>query len=61
MKKLVRNLFCSSILMLSGVAIAEVAVIVNPANGDTITKDDIQKVIVDSGYYSEKAAAAVSH
>lgn len=44
MKKLVRNLFCSSILMLSGVAIAEVAVIVNPANGDTITKDDIQKI-----------------
>lgn len=45
MKKRVRNLVCSSVLyMLSGAAIAEVAVIVNPANGDTITKDDVQKI-----------------
>ncbi len=42
MKTAIRNLVCSSVFcVLSGAAFAEVAVIVNPANGDTITKDDI--------------------
>lgn len=45
MKTLIRNLVCSSVFCaLSGVAFAEVAVIVNPANADAITKDDIQKI-----------------
>jgi hypothetical protein len=38
----VRNLIGSSLLVaFSTIATAEIAVIVNPANGDTITKDDI--------------------
>ena len=45
MKTLIRNLVCSSVFCaLSGAAFAEVAVIVNPANADAITKDDIQKI-----------------
>lgn len=42
MKKLTRNLIGSSILCaFASIATAEIAVIVNPGNADTITKDDI--------------------
>ena len=42
MKTFVRNLIGSSVLVaFSTIATAEIAVIVNPANGDAITKDDI--------------------
>lgn len=42
MKFIVRKLLCASLFTaLSSFALAEVAVIVNPANGDTISKDDI--------------------
>ncbi len=45
MKSILRNLIGSSILcVFSSLATAEVAVIINPTNGDTITKDDIQKI-----------------
>ena len=45
MKSLFRNLLCASALYLTvGAAVAEIAVIVNPANPDTITKDDIAKI-----------------
>ena len=45
MKSLFRNLLCASALCLTaGAAVAEIAVIVNPANPDTITKDDIAKI-----------------
>lgn len=37
-----KKLLCASLLaVMAGVAQAEIAVIVNPANGDAITKDDI--------------------
>lgn len=42
---LLRKLICSSLLCAtSSFAMAEIAVIVNPANGDTIGKDEIQKI-----------------
>ena len=42
MKKLTKQLICASLFSaLSSMAFAEIAVIVNPANGDTISKDDI--------------------
>src|SRR3990167_3097510 len=42
MKTFVRNLIGSSVLVaFSTIATAEIAVIVNPANADAITKDDI--------------------
>lgn len=45
MKSLFRNFLCASALtLISSVALAEVAVIVNPANGDTLSKDDIAKI-----------------
>ncbi len=45
MKTYVRNLIGSSLLCaFSSLACAEIAVIVNPANGDTITKDDIASI-----------------
>jgi len=45
MKTLFRNLLCASALtLISGSVLAEIAVIVNPANPDTITKDDIAKI-----------------
>lgn len=45
MKSFIRNLISATTLcVISGIAAAEVAVIVNPANGDNITKDDIQKL-----------------
>lgn len=45
MKHLIRTLCGAAILYTAaGTALAEVAVIVNPANNDTITKDDIQKL-----------------
>ena len=45
MKTTLRNLICSSILLaFSTLASAEVAVIVNPANGDAMTKEDIAKL-----------------
>jgi ABC-type phosphate transport system substrate-binding protein len=45
MKSLFRNLLCASALSIAAsTALAEVAVIVNPANGDTIAKDDIAKI-----------------
>ena len=45
MKIQLRNLISASILLaVSSLASAEVAVIVNPANGDNIGKDDIQKI-----------------
>ena len=41
----IRKLICLAILCLfSSLASAEVAVIVNPANGDTISKEDIAKI-----------------
>ena len=45
MKSVLRSLIGGSILLAcSSIALAEVAVIVNPANGDSISKDDIQKI-----------------
>lgn len=45
MKPLIRNLIGSSILCaFSSLACAEIAVIVNPANGDIISKDDISSL-----------------
>jgi hypothetical protein len=45
MNTLIRNLIGSALLCTATcMATAEVAVIVNPANADTITKDDIQKI-----------------
>jgi|SRR5690606_3830110 len=45
MKSLFRNLLCASAMaMISTIAVADVAVIVNPANGDTLSKDDIAKI-----------------
>ena len=42
MKNSTKNLLCATLLAtVSGFAQAEIAVIVNPANGDAITKDDI--------------------
>lgn len=45
MKNITRQLFCASLFgLLSTVAVAELAVIVNPGNGDTLTKDDISSL-----------------
>lgn len=45
MKHLIRNLLgVTALCTMAGLAVAEVAVIVNPANNDTITKDDIQRL-----------------
>ena len=42
MKTFIRNLIGTSVLCaFSSLAMAEIAVIVNPANGDTISKEDI--------------------
>jgi len=42
MKSFFKQVLCASLLsFLAGAAQAEIAVIVNPANGDTLTKDDI--------------------
>lgn len=42
MKHFTKRLLCASLLsLLAGAAQAEIAVIVNPANADSLTKDDI--------------------
>ena len=45
MKKLTQQVICASLFSaLSSMAFAEIAVIVNPANGDAMTKDDIAAI-----------------
>ncbi len=45
MRVMTKNILCASLLAaMSSLTFAEVAVIVNPANGDNITKDDIAAI-----------------